>query len=349
MILVVLVTACITSWVMLRNRPSQSWNSRYYYSPQKVAWSLSPGMTAANICTDCHPVISTIPNARATSTLPHDHRGICSNCHRLAGMQAAIPMAVGGQMAGTTGVPVIRAGAVPVHADRGACANCHTVLSSRGNPIPDINATSSSPHEIRGVCSNCHQLANQNGLNANRGGTQAAMPMASVGRVVASTTVPLTTATEGEWMGLEVAPITPLTAGQYKIPYGTRGLVVAEAEGQAAVAGLRAGDVLLSVNGVPISNMTDFFQATWNGTQTRGVAEVLRKGQTLSLNIAQTTSPGSAAMTNMPMNDPAGGMPAAMPTPRGDTSIYPANAAGWSGGQGLGNVQAWSPGPVCPK
>ena len=41
-----------------------------------------------------------------------------------------------------------------------------------------------------------------------------------------------------------MTPITALTARQYGIPEGTQGLVVAEAEAQAALAGVRAGDML---------------------------------------------------------------------------------------------------------
>lgn len=300
-VLVVLVTAGITSWVMLKDKPRQTWNPAYYYSPQQVAWNFSPGITAVSICTDCHPGISTIANVTSPSTLPHDHRGICTNCHRLSGQDKGVlqyvptpdltqsinPMAsVWWQVAGTDGIPVIRAGAVPPHADRGVCSNCHRVVDSQGNPIPNISTTSTSPHVSRGICSNCHLVGAQYAalLPTNMGGMQApyryfmepaAIPMAP----------PLRTATEGEWMGLEVAPITPLTAGQYGIPDGTRGLVVAEAEGQAATAGLNAGDVLLSVNGALISNMTDFFQATRNGTLTQGMVEVLRGGQKLAVYI----------------------------------------------------------------
>lgn len=302
-VLAVMVTAGITGWVILKDRPSQNWDSRYYSPPQQVAWKFSPGILATKICTNCHPVVSTIPNVRATSTLHHDHRGICSNCHRMANQSrlktnpgsipAAIPRAAVGQLGGTNGVPVIRAGAVRIHADRGACTNCHMVVSSRGNPIPT----------------------------------------AAVGQAVAPRmTAPLRTATEGEWMGLEVAPITPITGRQYQIPYGTQGLVVVEVEGPAAIAGLKAGDVVLSVNGVPISNMTDFFQANWGGTLTQGVVEVLRQGQKQAVNIAQTTNPAPAAVPNTPVNAPSGGMP----TPQGGTFIYPGNAAGWGGKPRLG-------------
>lgn len=288
MVLAILVTAGVTSWVMIKKNPGLQWNSAYYYPPQQIAWNFSPGITTMNTCTSCHPVISTIPNVSATSTLPHDHRAICSNCHQVANMYAPIPMATVGRVL-TTGIPVIRAGAVSPHADRGTCTNCHKVVNSRGNPIPDIGATSTLPHEDRGICSNCHRLANQAIGSPNMGSILSPIPMAAVGQVVAPAGViaPSNLATEGEWMGLEVAPITPLTAGQYGIPGGIYGLVIVEAESHAANVGLKAGDVVLSVNGAPISNMTDFFQATQNGILTQGVVEVLRGGQRLAVNIPQ--------------------------------------------------------------
>ena len=98
--------------------------------------------------------------------------------------------------------------------------------------------------------------------------------------------------------------------------------MVAEAEGLALVAGLKAGDVLLSVNGASISNMTDFLQVTQNGTMTQGVVEVLRQGQIFSLYIAQPNNPTPNATNNIPPNL-QGGIPAAMTSPGCNTLIYP--------------------------
>jgi hypothetical protein len=253
-------------------------------------------------------------------------------------------------VAGATGPPVIPAGAVAPHTDRGVCTNCHMVVSSRQNPIPAISANSTMPHEFRGVCSNCHRLAIQGGPNTNPYRTQAATPVAAVRQVVTpGTMAPARTATEGEWMGLEVTPITPLTARQYGVFDGTPGLVVAEAEGQAATVGIRAGDVVVSVNGVPITYMADFFQATRNGTLTQGVVEVVRQGQRLSVNIAQATNPASATLPNTPLNLPPAGMRAAMPTPQGNVSIAPAYPAEWGGGQGLDGAGGRSAGAGWPS
>lgn len=287
-VLAVMVTAGITGWVILKDGPSQNWDTCYSSPLQQGTWNFSPGIMASKICTSCHPVVGTAPNIRATSTLHHDHRGICTNCHRMAN-QSGLKTNPGSIQA-----PIPTAAVGPAVAPR---------MAAVGQAVaPRMTAV----------------------------GQQAVAPRM---------TAPLRTATEGEWIGLEVAPITPITGRQYQIPYGTRGLVVVEAEGPAAIAGLKAGDVVLSVNGVPISNMTDFFQANWGGTLTQGVVEVLRQGQKLAVNIAQTTNPAPAAVPNTPVNAPSRGMP----TPQGGTVINPGNAAGWGGEQRLGVGQGWGP------
>ncbi len=45
-VLVVLATAFVTSWAMLKYKPSPEINASYYYPPQQVAQNLSPGIAA---------------------------------------------------------------------------------------------------------------------------------------------------------------------------------------------------------------------------------------------------------------------------------------------------------------
>jgi hypothetical protein len=149
-------------------------------------------------------------------------------------------------------------------------------------------------------------------------------------------------------MGLEVTPITALTARQYGISENTRGLAVAEAEGQAATAGVKAGDVVVSVNGAPITNMVDFFKATSNGTASQGVLGIDRKGQKLSVNVPPPTSPPPGAPPNTVGNPPAGRAApfAATPqgtSPQGTSPIAPANATQWNCVQGLGGAGRTNP------
>ncbi len=340
-VLVVLATAFITSWAMLKYKPSHELNASYYYPPQQFAQHLSPG---------------------------------------IATLQGGWQLAAGGNAipAMRDGPPVIRAGAVAPHAESGVCTACHRVVGPRQKPIPPIQASSAMPHEYRGVCTNCHLLPNPSGINTNPYRMQAATPVVAMRPVVAPNTMtlqvrapqtmtprmttPARAATEGEWLGMEVSPITPLTARQYGIAGGTQGLVVAEAEAQAAMAGFKAGDVIVSINGMPTPQMTAFFQATNNGTMTQGVVEFVRQGQRQVVNLAQTTNPAlagapntptyvppagtTAAMPvvrgnfsmspNTPMNFPAAGTRAAIPTPGGNFSRAPVNGSTWGTGQGIG-------------
>ena len=70
--------------------------------------------------------------------------------------------------------------------------------------------------------------------------------------------------------------------------------MVVEAEGGAALAGLKPGDVLIGVDGIPIRNMTDFFQNTKNGTAQSAQLDLLRAGQQLQLRLSATPPPAPA-------------------------------------------------------
>jgi serine protease Do len=97
------------------------------------------------------------------------------------------------------------------------------------------------------------------------------------------------TAAEAEFLGMELAPLSQLTAAQFSIPAGTQGLVVVEAEAQAAVAGLKPGDVLVAVNEQPVRTLAEFFQVTRNGALNAARLEVLRGGRTWALELSSAT------------------------------------------------------------
>ncbi|MCP4678533.1 MAG: hypothetical protein GY854_24090 [Deltaproteobacteria bacterium] len=242
------------------------------------------------------------------------------------------------QVAGARPIPTIRAGALPPHGERGICTGCHVVVSGRGMPIPMIASTSVMPHQYRGLCSNCHQVSNPMNLPATNN-QQAAMAFAAAG-----TPQPLAPSqpnavqpppAEGEWLGLEVAPITPLTAKQYSVPPEVGGLIVAEAEAQAAAGGVKAGDVVLSINGAPINDMTGFLRATHNGALTKGYIELYRNGQRLDFRLSQTTAATPSPMPTQPANSPAGAAaPAAMNAPLQQAPCVP--GGGYAPGAGMG-------------
>ncbi|MCU0694871.1 MAG: magnetochrome domain-containing protein [Polyangiaceae bacterium] len=180
------------------------------------------------------------------------------------------------------------------------CASCHTITDARGVAVPPIHALSPLPHTYRGVCVNCHTITTRPQAPAAQPAAYACpiQPVAAVAPAAPGPAAPV--ATEGEWLGLEVAPISPLTATQFKLPEGTFGLIVVEAEAQAATLGLKPGDVLVGVNGSSVGTMTDFFAATQNGTLTEADVQVMRRGQPLSLRLSATApapAPRAAAAT----------------------------------------------------
>ena len=199
--------------------------------------------------------------------------------------------------AAVASIPLLRAGARPIHADRGMCTSCHTVLSPLGTAIPAIHAGSPLGHEFRGVCGNCHSvtLAGPNEVFA------AAPP--------ATALPPGPPPSEGQWLGMEVSPITAITAAQFALPPGSMGVVVTEAEAAAAAAGFLPGDVITSVDGAPVAGMMDFLGATRAGALPRGAVELRRGAQSLwaQLSAAPAAAPGVAAVQAWPTPTGPGG------------------------------------------
>lgn len=205
-------------------------------------------------------------------------------------MPAAPP---GGSAARTVaalpGVPPVVAGAVAVHADRGTCTTCHAVTTAQGAPVPSIRSNATMPHGFRGICGNCHQVTTGPGLMGNAVAGTTMMPPQPTGAWGAQASPP---ATEAEWNGLEVTG-------------AAQGVVVAAAEGTSAQTGVQKGDVVASVNGVPVRSIADFANVTQNGTLPQGAMIVQRNGQRLAVELG-TTAP--SAPTPGPFGLPAGGI-----------------------------------------
>ena len=89
---------------------------------------------------------------------------------------------------------------------------------------------------------------------------------------------------EMEWAGMDVVPITPQIAKRFGIRKGKSGVVVLEAEGMAAAAGIMRGDVIQGLNRKRVNNMADFMSATMNVNIAEGVLfDVSRQGDPLFL------------------------------------------------------------------
>jgi hypothetical protein len=210
-------------------------------------------------------------------------------------------------------VPVIRTGAVPKHSERGACALCHVVVDALGKRIPAIQVMARVPHDYRGgLCINCHQVRAASGPRGGGAFGTFAAGQAAPGLVAGAAPpavavpqarpAPTGLPTEGSWLGMEVVPITPLTATQYGIPNDLRGLVVAEAEGQSTTAGVAAGDVIVAINSIPIGDMRTFLQATQNGQLRSGAVDIMRGGKFMKVSLGQ--APGLVADTRLRADEP---------------------------------------------
>jgi S1-C subfamily serine protease len=126
------------------------------------------------------------------------------------------------------------------------------------------------------------------GLMGNAVAGIASMPAAAPG-VGAQTAPP---PTEAEWNGLEVSG-------------SAQGVIVAAAEGTSAQTGVQKGDVVVSVNGLPVRTVADFANVTQNGTLPQGAMIVQRNGQRLAVELGAAAA---AAPTPGPYGLPAGGM-----------------------------------------
>jgi len=88
-------------------------------------------------------------------------------------------------------------------------------------------------------------------------------------------------------LGISVAPLTPDLASRYRLPRGTRGLVVenVDPDGRAAGAGIRTGDVIEEVNRQPVASVADLREALARSTDRPALLLVNREGSQLFMTV----------------------------------------------------------------
>ena len=88
-------------------------------------------------------------------------------------------------------------------------------------------------------------------------------------------------------LGISVAPLTPELASRYRLPRGTRGLVVenVDPDGRAASAGIQAGDVIEEVNRQPVESVDDLRAAMRRTTDRPALLLVNREGNQLFMTV----------------------------------------------------------------
>jgi len=94
-------------------------------------------------------------------------------------------------------------------------------------------------------------------------------------------------AATGGKLGVRVEPVTPEIAAQLELRSGTQGLVVRDvnADGPAAEAGIRGGDVIEQVNRQPVRSATDLSGALQRSGNRPALLLVTRAGNSFFLTV----------------------------------------------------------------
>ena len=187
------------------------------------------------------------------------------------------------------GWPGGNSGGLAYDAYTGASAKISRLINKNG--VPPITMNSPLPHQYVGVCSRCHEivqgriplnLLNVPGNSPAGAAYQGNNYLPSPAQQNAAHKVLV----EGHWLGMELIPITPELAREYKLPAGITGLLVDEVTLESAESGLLAGDVLVSINGIPIKTLEDFELATRQVESLPSATLVaVRNGQQVSLTL----------------------------------------------------------------
>jgi serine protease Do len=88
-------------------------------------------------------------------------------------------------------------------------------------------------------------------------------------------------------LGVTVAPLTAELASRYRLPRGTRGIVVQEVDpdGRAAAAGIQSGDVIEEVNRRPVESVDDLRAAVRRSTDRPVLLLINRQGSQLFMTV----------------------------------------------------------------
>ncbi len=104
------------------------------------------------------------------------------------------------------------------------------------------------------------------------------------------------------WLGVNIQPVTPEIAEALGLP-ATKGVLVADvvADGPAAAAKLRSGDVITAVDGATVEQLRDLPRLIAAGTPGQPVRlTILRDGDSRAVSVTLGTMPGGEAVASAP-------------------------------------------------
>jgi len=111
------------------------------------------------------------------------------------------------------------------------------------------------------------------------------------------------------WIGVNIQGVTDDIAEALRLPAGTRGALVAnaQAEGPAAQAGIRSGDVIIRFNGVPVPEMRALPRIVADNTVGSSVPVVIwRDGKEETVTVTLGELPAEQRQASAPAAPPPG-------------------------------------------
>ncbi len=107
---------------------------------------------------------------------------------------------------------------------------------------------------------------------------------------------------EAHWIGLEAGPLAPAVAKANNIPSNVSGVFVDEVTLIAADSGLLAGDVITAVNGIQVTDLKSFKNATKQvALANQAQLTIFRRGATRNIAINSPDELGFAQIEGAPM------------------------------------------------
>ncbi|MEO5377228.1 MAG: PDZ domain-containing protein [Magnetococcus sp. DMHC-6] len=107
---------------------------------------------------------------------------------------------------------------------------------------------------------------------------------------------------EGHWQGLEALPLTAEFKQKLNLPNELNGLLIDEVSLVAAACGLLAADVLVAVNGRPVTTLEELVRESRRVSQQYSTPlTVVRQGQKLTFYLQSTETLGFAQVETAPM------------------------------------------------
>ena len=111
---------------------------------------------------------------------------------------------------------------------------------------------------------------------------------------------------EAHWQGLEAIPLTVELKTKLNIPMELEGVLLDETTMAAAVSGLRAGDVLVAINGNPVKSLEGILRESKRVKRLKSVTMTVQRGNNAATGATAAPSPYSLLNIDLVVKDELG-------------------------------------------